>query len=171
MKENVNIIMLGDSLTAKPDWTALLNQEGIINLGVDGNTTKDILKRLDTIIHIKPKKVFLMAGINDLSCSINIQEIFENYIQIIEQLQKYHIEIIVQFTLYTSMRAINKKVTLFNRMLETYCTEHHIETINLNQAFCDEEGLLRSDLSTDGLHLGSNAYKAWAYKLQSYIKT
>lgn len=171
MKENVNIIMLGDSLTARPDWKELLDQEGIINLGVDGDTTKDILNRLDTVLRIKPNMVYIMAGINDMSCSININEIFNNYKSIIEKLHEHKIKVIVQMTLYTTMVAINKKVTQFNEKLLDYCIKNDIETIDLNESFCDDKGLLRQDLSTDGLHLGQNAYKAWAYKIKQHRPT
>lgn len=166
MKQNVNIIMLGDSLTAKPDWKELLEQEAVINLGVDGDTTKDILNRLDTVLRIKPNMVFLMAGINDMSYSINIEEVFHNYVDIIEKMKDEKIEVIVQLTLYTTMPAINKKVTLFNEMLSSYCQEHSVQYVDFNDSFCDEQGLLRQDLSTDGLHLAHNAYKAWAYKIK-----
>ena len=166
MKQNVNIIMLGDSLTAKPDWKELLDQEAVINLGVDGDTTKDILNRLDTVVRIKPNMVFLMAGINDMSYSINIEEVFHNYVCIIEKLRHEKIEVIVQLTIYTTMPAINKKVTLFNEMLRTYCQANRVQFLDFNDSFCDDEGLLRQDLSTDGLHLAQNAYKAWAYKIK-----
>ena len=62
MRQNVKVIMLGDSLTAKANWKELLNQEGIINLGINGDTTKDILFRLDTVVEINPKIVFFNGG-------------------------------------------------------------------------------------------------------------
>lgn len=165
MKQNVKTIMLGDSLTAKANWKELLHQEDILNLGVNGNTTKDILNRLDTVIAIKPQKVFLMAAINDMSYSINIEAIFKNYTTIIDRLIQNEIKVIVQLTLYTTMEALNKKVTIFNGMLVNYCKENALEYLDLNPSFCDENHLLKCELTTDGLHLGQNAYKAWAYKL------
>ncbi len=166
MKNNINIVMLGDSLTARGDWKTLLEDNSIVNFGNDGYTTKDILSKLDVLLDIKPKKVFFMAGVNDMSLSIGLDEVFKTYKTIIEALINENITPIVQLTLYTTMPAINKKVTLFNQMVQNYCDDKGIVVINFNEAFVDEEGLLRQDLTTDGLHLGQKAYKAWAYKLK-----
>jgi len=165
MRQNVEIIMLGDSLTSKANWKELLNHDNILNLGMNGDTTKDILNRIDTVIEIKPKVVFLMAGINDMSYSINIEEIFKNYTDILEILLLHKIKVIVQLTLYTTMLPFNKKVTCLNKMLIEYCNKNMIEYIDLNHSFCDENNTLKQELTTDGLHLGLKAYKAWAYKI------
>ncbi len=166
MKNNINIVMLGDSLTARGEWKILLEDESIVNLGSDGNTTKDILQRLDVVVDLEPKKVFFMAGVNDMNLSISLDEVFENYRIIIESLIEAKVTPIVQLTLYTTMPAINKKVTLFNEMVVNYCEKNAITVVNLNESFVDEQGLLRQDLTTDGLHLGQKAYKAWAYKIK-----
>ncbi|TDI56180.1 MAG: hypothetical protein E2O93_06535, partial [Alphaproteobacteria bacterium] len=39
------IVMLGDSLIMRGDWSLLLPEFSIANHGVDGNTSTDILKR------------------------------------------------------------------------------------------------------------------------------
>lgn len=165
MKQNLNVIMLGDSLTAKANWKELLVQDNILNLGVDGDTTKDILNRLNVVIEIKPKIVFLMAGINDMTYSIGVEEIFTTYQQILQKLIANNIKVIVELTLYTTMLALNKKVMLFNQIVVDYCEQNSIEYIDLNPSFCNDENILKESLTTDGLHLGQNAYKAWAYKL------
>ncbi len=169
MKKNINIVMLGDSLIARGDWKKLLEVEELLNFGMDGDTTLDLLNRLEPIIQLQPKRVFLMIGINDLSVSIPLEEAFSNYKKIVEKLITNNIEVIVQFLLVTQMPAINKKVKLFNELIIKYSKQKNLQFIDLNSSFKNEKELLREDLTTDGLHLGQKAYKAWAYKLKQFI--
>ena len=166
MKNNIEIIMLGDSLTARGEWKALFELDSVMNLGIDGETTKDIANRIDTVLSIHPKFVFIMAGINDMNYSISVDDIFDNYKFIIDALLAHGIKVIVQATLYTTMKAMNKKVTQLNIRLHAYCEAHHIEYVDMNPNFMDDAGLLREDLTTDGLHLSQLAYKVWAYKIR-----
>lgn len=166
MRKTIEIIMYGDSITGRGNWKSLLENEHLVNLGVDGDTTSGMIARLDSVLEIKPNILLLMAGVNDLCMSIPLEEVFENYKKILESLKENCIKTIVQATLLTQMPAVNKKVKTFNEMLEKYCKEKSIEFVNLNEAFSNEEGLLREDLTTDGLHLGQKAYKVWAYKIK-----
>lgn len=169
MKKSIEIVMLGDSITGRGDWKKLLENEHILNLGLDGDSTSGILKRLNPILEIEPKIVFLMAGINDLCISIPLEEVFENYKKILEILKTKKIKIVVQATLITQMQTVNKKVKAFNEMLEEYCNKEKIYFLTLNPLFSNKEGLLKEELTTDGLHLGQKAYKAWAYKLNKLL--
>lgn len=166
MKKNIEIVMLGDSITCRGDWKKLLENEHLVNLGIDGDTTSDILNRVKVVVELEPKFVFLMAGINDLCMSIPIEDVFCNYKKIIEILKEKNINLIVQGTLITQMSAVNKKVESFNKLLQEYCEKKEIKFIDLNKFFSNEDNLLREDLTIDGLHLGQKAYKVWAYKLK-----
>ena len=61
MKKSIEIVMLGDSITGRGEWKELLENEHLINLGVDGDTTSGILSRVNPILELEPKVVFLMA--------------------------------------------------------------------------------------------------------------
>lgn len=166
MKKNIEIVMLGDSITYRGDWKKLLENEHLVNLGIDGDTTSGILNRVNVVVELEPKFVFLMAGINDLCMSIPIEDVFCNYKKILEILKEKNINLIVQGTLITQMSAVNKKVESFNKLLQGYCEKKEIKFIDLNRFFSNEDNLLREDLTIDGLHLGQKAYKVWAYKLK-----
>ena len=60
------IIMLGNSITAEGEWAELFQNTDIINRGVIGDGTGDILERLDPIVASHPRKIFLLVGVNDL---------------------------------------------------------------------------------------------------------
>lgn len=162
--------MLGDSITKRGDWKKLLENQYILNLGVDGDSTSGILTRLNPILELEPKIVFLMAGINDLCISIPLEEVFNNYKKILQILRTKNIRIIVNATLITQMPSVNKKVLVFNKMLEEYCNKEEISFLNMNLSFSNEKGLLKEELTIDGLHLGQKAYKVWAYKIKNCFR-
>ena len=72
-------VMLGDSITEGGLWSEFFPDVKIANRGVWGDTTGDILSRMDSVYLLKPKKVFIMAGFNDLNQYHNIDDILSNY--------------------------------------------------------------------------------------------
>ena len=87
--------MLGDSITARGDWKKLLENEHIVNLGIDGDCTEGVLNRVTTVVELEPKTVFLMIGVNDLCTSIPLETVFENYKKILKSLESENINLIV----------------------------------------------------------------------------
>ena len=82
--------MLGDSITFGINWNELFNMN-IINRGIGSDTTEGFLSRMENIYAINPKKVFIMGGINDIFKGIEVNQIFSNYIKIIEALKNKNI--------------------------------------------------------------------------------
>jgi lysophospholipase L1-like esterase len=167
MKNNIEVVLLGDSLIKRGEWKKLLEKEELINLGVDGDTISAVIKRINSVIDIKPKIVYLMIGINDLCISTPLETIFTDYKILLNSLKKSSIKTVVHALFFTQMPAVNKKVERFNTMLKEYCKKEEISFVDLNSFFINEKNLLREDLTTDGLHLGEKAYKVWAYKLKN----
>lgn len=96
MLNNGPIIAFGDSLvygfgsTENKDFVSLLSErigEPIINLGVNGNTTKDGLYRIERVLGQKPRLVILLLGGNDSLRQVSQEETFQNLSSIIEQLE------------------------------------------------------------------------------------
>ncbi|GAA0582846.1 hypothetical protein GCM10010172_79950 [Paractinoplanes ferrugineus] len=69
------VIAVGDSITAdRLGWFELLAESlaltgvdtaGVVNLGISGNTTADVLERFDLLEAAAPDRVLLMLGTND----------------------------------------------------------------------------------------------------------
>lgn len=167
MKNNIDIIMLGDSLIARGEWDTLLYPKKVINLGHDGDTTKDVLSRLDLATDVHAQCIYLMIGINDMNSYKSLDKIFEDYVEILKELEKSSSKVIVQSILYTQMKSFNKKVKELNIKLKEYCTKNDLVYIDLNKALSQDESLL-NDFTTDGLHL-TKAYIAWARELRNYF--
>lgn len=90
--ENEKITFLGDSIVDRCNLKALFNKD-IVNEGVSGNTTQDILSRLDNTIKLHPTKLFLHFGVNDLrrvngqKSDVNIDKSIDNYNKIINEIE------------------------------------------------------------------------------------
>ena len=165
MKNNIDFIMLGDSLSARGDWEVLLYPKKSLNLGHDGDTTKGVLERLELACEVKSKYIFLMIGINDMNLYISLDETFSNYKKILQRLLQTDSKIVVQALLYTQMNSFNKKVKIFNEKLKNFCLENSITYFDLNDELSLNE-YLKDEYTTDGLHLNLEAYKVWASKIK-----
>jgi lysophospholipase L1-like esterase len=174
------IVMLGDSITAGGDWSALLNRTDVANFGIGGDATSYLLYRLFDVYLSKPKKCFLMIGINDFAGNDTVENVFNNYISIIEDIRGHNIEIIIQSTLYLSETAsgfshignnwenINVQVTNLNKLLIKYCHVNGLTYLDLNEIL-SKNNVLEEENSTDGVHLNETGYKKWRDKLMMYL--
>lgn len=61
------IVFLGNSITEQGWWSLLLKHGDVENRGIGGDNTFGMIDRLPDILKSKPRKIFLMAGINDLT--------------------------------------------------------------------------------------------------------
>lgn len=90
---NNNFILMGDSLTfgygvnKNNSWVEYLKNYlidsginyTIVNKGINGNTTTDMLNRFtEDVISLNPNKIFIMGGTNDLLCNRPVNSIVDN---------------------------------------------------------------------------------------------
>ena len=94
--KGTDIIALGDSLveglgsTSGNDFVSLLSQkiaEPIVNLGRAGDTTADVLLRINELDNYNPRVVILLVGGNDYLKKIPIHDTRRNLATIIENIQ------------------------------------------------------------------------------------
>lgn len=166
-----DIIMLGDSLTQRCEWSELLNDNNIKNRGIDGDKTSDVLNRLDCITKGNPNKIFLMIGINDLLNNINEEDILENYNVILDNIKSNSIntEVYVESVLPVRDLRINKKIDALNSKIEDICKSKNVTYINIHDKFKDKNGFMKEGLSKDGVHLTSDGYKILKESIGEYL--
>ena len=103
------IIFLGDSITHRYDLKKYYDNKNIINQGVEGDTTEDIINRLQTSIYdYNVRKVILLIGTNDIGIG---KDPIENIKLIINKIKSYDnsIEIIVE-SIYPINNTKNSKI-------------------------------------------------------------
>ena len=175
-------ILAGDSLSLWFPPELLPEDRSWLNQGISGEVSNGLLQRLDFFDRTKPEKIFIMVGINDLIRGLDDQEILANYQQIISYLRRKHpqTEIVVQSILPHGEEGItwegkekllaipNPRIRNLNQELNNLATEKGAKYLNLHPLFTDKQGNLRSDFTTDGLHLSPPGYLVWRTALQMY---
>ncbi|CEG61063.1 hypothetical protein HRQ65_01095 [Tatlockia micdadei] len=176
--QNVSNVLVGDSITAAWPWQNLLAKKDIVNRGVSGDTSALILQRMDGILSVRPKKAFLMFGINDFGRGADTEQVFNNYKKIIEILQNAKIKVIVSSTIkcstnqfYLQPQVINKKVDALNVKLKDFCQKNGITFVDINERLSDPNGGLNEKYTVDGVHLNYAAYQEWAKLLSPLINS
>ena len=166
------VVMLGDSLIEGNDWQAAFPNVSIASRGIGGDTTQGMLKRLDTVLNLKPKKVFVMAGINDLSWyGWPVADVFERYKKMVDSLRKAGAQVYVQSTLKAGPAfppPTNVAVTELNARLRNYCGQGHCQYLDLNPLLAPQ-GTLSLDYTVDHLHLNAAGYQKWTQAIRQLM--
>lgn len=158
----VDLVMYGDSITEWGPWHDGIQGVTLANRGLSGDTTDGMKYRIESTTVCQPKLICMMAGINDLSQGYSVDEIMENYSQMLNYWHQRDIEVWVQSTLFVGQRLneLNPLVAQLNQGLIKLCNNTGAKYIDLNAVICPE-GFLPLTCSADDLHLNSYAYGKW----------
>ncbi len=162
IKSRGQIFMVGNSITFQGDWKKILKREDIVNWGIPGYTTEQISWTVKNFLPLNPTVCFLEGGINDITLGIAPDRVFANQVKVLDTLLAHGIIPVVQSTIYqNNSRDKNARVKEINGLISTYCTEHHIDYIDLNAVLSDADEL-KKEFTMDGTHLFPPAYALWA---------
>ena len=171
------IVFLGNSITSVGKWQTLLPNKTIINKGISGDLTRGVLARIEDCVLAQPEKIFVMIGINDLKIGIPIDTIAANQVKIINKIKQLspNTKIYMQSTLPVNegmLAAIYKRlnnvdIAKMNVSLKLACKKQKVNYIDLHPIMIEENGQLKKNLSTDGLHLKPEAYVNWVAYLHT----
>ncbi len=159
-------VFLGDSITAGGLWSELFDKTAIANRGVNGDTIQDVLERLDSVVALRPRRLLLMIGMNNLIKGISHDDTRNNYETLFERLAQElpDTEILVQSVLPAndhSIADVNDQVPALNATLVQLCEDYGWTYLNLHPEFAGADGQLREELSNDGIHLLGAGYELW----------
>lgn len=163
-----DVIMLGDSITQAGTWQSLLPNIKVINRGVSGYSTSDLLREIDQNLAMRPEKVFLMIGINDLLRGASVEETYDRYVLIVDALMKNGIDVLIQATLECARLRCGSavdKVRELNLKLKILAESRNLQFIDLNPDLTSSSQGLLEKFTSDGLHLSKAAYVYWAEKI------
>lgn len=171
-----DIVFLGNSITERGLWSEIFNDVHCKNRGIGGQQTHQILERLHQVTSGKPKKVFLLIGINDLNGDpARTDKAVANIRTIIERIQaespktKLYVQSILPVG--KNREEKNREVNKANPAIKKICEEKGVTYLEIHSAFADEEGYLKKEYTiNDGLHLNGEGYMAWAKILRPYVK-
>ncbi len=169
------IVFLGDSITEMCEWQEFFPGETILNRGISGDSTFGVIDRLEGIINLQPKKIFITIGVNDLQRQYPKETVINNIkktanILLAETKSKIYLQSIlpvIEKKLQTGIK--NSTIDLVNDELRKFSEEDNIEFIDNNKLMKDSSGNLNQDLSSDGLHLNGEAYRLWIENIRSKV--
>ncbi len=159
------IVMLGNSITYRVNWSELLDRDDIINRGIENDITAGFLARIDEIKDRQPDVCFIMGGINDLQQGIPKDTILNNLRSILLQLQQSGIRPVLQSILFVGKGfpdslTMNKQIAQTNASIRRLCVTQGIRFLDLNTEM-NNLGELRPEYSIDGIHLNGLGYSVW----------
>lgn len=171
------VIFLGDSLTLGGQWHKSFTKAKTINHGIEGNTTLDILNRIDAITQTKPEKLFLLIGVNDLWRNVSQDDILENYTSILSKIKtaspqtKIYIQSMlpVNTSLQELPEGISNDILGINEEIKSIAKSEGATFIDLYPALADEEGSLPEEYTLDGVHINEKAYSKWIKVIEPYV--
>lgn len=164
-------ILLGDFLSLWFPLEMLSPDQLWLNQSMEKDTTEEVLSRLSLFKNTEPHIIYLMVGINDLLYSNNDLLIPTNISQIIHQIrQSYNsVKIIVQSILPTNNSYIlPARIRQVNHYIQKVTQEKGVQYLNIYDMFRDQDGQIKSELTTDGLHLSYKGYGLWQQILKKF---
>lgn len=175
-------ILLGDSLSLWFPAELLPGRRIWMNQGISGEKTHTLLSRLHLLDVADVDTIFLMIGINDLIWGQTDRQVLDNYREIMDYLITRHpdTQVVVQSILphgaetatwesrHLLLELPNERIREMNQALEAIAGEYGAYYLELYPIFATGEGKLRSDLTTDGLHLNREGYLVWRAAIALY---
>ena len=176
------LVWLGDSSTEQGWWTTLTKERDVVNRGIGGDNTYGMLARLPEILASSPRKIFLMAGVNDLSAGYPVADVVANIRAMVQMIGERvpTCEVYVQSVLipnnevlaYDYIKNKQAQARALNASLEQMCGELGCTWVNLVPLLSNEQGEVRTELTKDGIHLHPEAYYIWVdyLKKMKYLR-
>lgn len=171
------IVFVGDSITQDFNVYEYFPKHRVYNRGIGGDTSQGVLSRLpESVFELKPKKVFLNIGTNDLQLlDDGIEAIFLRQKEIVEKIHGFDPEIeIYLISVYpvnpnidagTVGKRNNKDIKKLNALLSKI---EETTYINLYDLLIENE-VLHPNYTIEGLHMNQNGYEIIKTELTKYI--
>ena len=167
-----------------------LNLDKIIyNRGIRATTTEDVLNDMDTLIlDLKPEKVFINIGSNDVGFGVPLEKFLENYDELLSKIKEKLPETMVYIVAYFPVNTVdtfdedkeehhalfntrnNANLRKANKSIQTLAQKHGYPFINLNEGLMDKNGNLKKELTFDGMHMLPSGYEIVPKNMMQYLK-
>ena len=148
--------------------------ESVFTKKVDTEAGK--MPLLDAMAKQEFDKIYVMLGVNELGW--NGTEIYHNqYAKLIDRLREDHPDslVVLQTLIPVSAKQEAKKsyvnntrIAAYNEVIRQLAEEKQCPYVDVAAAMTDEQGCLRSDWTSDGVHLNTKGCKAWLEYLRTH---
>lgn len=177
------VVFLGDSITDGWKLAEYFPGKPYVNRGISGQTTPQMLVRMrPDVIERQPQVVVILAGTNDIAGNtgpMTAGQVEENYASLAELARAHGIRVVFSSVLpvhdkgsrgAVSERRRPEEIRALNEWLKQYCAQNRLVYLDYYSHMLGEDGMLRTELSGDGLHPNAEGYKIMAPLAQAAIE-
>ena len=140
--------------------------EEVLNLGVAGDTSDDVVARLEAVVEARPALIALLIGTNDLAWRRSVEHVVRNVETILVTLRTElpEVRILVQSVMPRGHEFADQ-IRDINRHLWQFAPTVHAAWLDLWPAMALEDGELNPAYTDDRLHLNAEGYRVWLGEL------
>lgn len=156
------VLFIGDSIIQAGAWGEWLTESTVVDEGVGGATTADVVARLAELVAQEPDTVVLLIGTNDLAWHRTTEHVVRNIETIVATFRRDlpDVRILVTSVLPRG-HEFAPQIREINRHLWQFAPTAHAGYLDLWPVLAGEDGGLLEQYSPDGLHLNEDGYRAW----------
>jgi lysophospholipase L1-like esterase len=184
-KGGVDVVFLGDSITqgwggaGAPVWKKRFEPLNAANYGIGGDTTREVLYRLnDGILDgIKPKAVVLLIGTNNFglfgdSAADTAKGVEAVVASVRKKAPGAKVLLLGIFPRDKAAgTAFRKKITEANEAIAKLADGKSVIYLDLGKKFLADDGTLPVEVMPDALHLSEKGYGIWADAIEEPLRT
>ena len=178
-----DIIFIGDSIIEYYPLQELLGtSKTIVNRGIRGYQTGLLQENLDAHLYGDAvDQIVLLIGTNDIGKDVPMNEALNNLESVIQSISRdYPLSQIKLVSILpvneeedfkqTVYIRTNEKIKAWNQAYQDLASAYmQVEFVPVFENLLDQKGQLKSDFTTDGLHLSVSGYQALSSTLKKYI--
>jgi len=182
-KDEQRVVFMGDSITdmwVLPQFGGFFPGKPYLGRGISGQTTPQMLLRFRAdVIALRPKVVVILAGTNDIAGNtgpITLEETEGNLASMAELARANGIRVVLSSVMPVSnyghdreghpidmrIKRPPEKILELNTWIKKYAAEKGHIYLDYFSVMVDEEGLLKKEISGDGLHPNAAGYAVMA---------
>ena len=187
--ENANlsegqIVFIGDSITDGYRLNNYYNDLPLAtyNRGIGGDVTAGVINRLKLCLYdLKPTKIVLMIGINDINSGVTDEQLKANYETILAGI-KQNLPTTEVFCLSilpmqqkveaygVNLTTATARIKAMNGEIQTLAAAKGYHYVDLYTPFSDGNDRMIESYSDDGLHPNTAGYVAWTSVLKPLLQ-
>ena len=178
-----DIIFIGDSIVEYYPLQELLGTtKTIVNRGIRGYQTGLLLDNLDAHLYGDAvDQIVLLIGTNDIGKDIPMSQALTNLESVIQSISSDYplsqIKLVSILPVHqgeeykqTVYIRTNEKIMAWNQAYQKLASAYmQVEYVSVFEKLLDQEGQLKSDYTTDGLHLSVSGYQVLSETLKTRL--
>ncbi len=167
----VRVVFLGDSISEFGLWEEWFPEVAVLNRGIAGETSAQVLSRLESAINT-PAAVLLLIGTNDLSVGVSEGTTLANIRSILRSIEETApgTPVWVQ-SVMPRTAALRAELQSLNRGIRRVVAvaPPQVNYLDLWPTLAAPDGSLLEAYSLDHLHLNGEGYRAWTHLLRATV--